>query len=295
MGRPKRIQLAGACYFIALNGNNRQDIFLSNQDRRYFLSLLRAYKDRYGLKVYAYCLMANYVNLLIETSEPNLSVVMQGFNTQYTKYFNAEHNTSGHVFAGRYKALMIDKEHFLAEMTSYVHLNPLRAGLKERPWRYQWSSCSSYIESELRDAMVDSPLVLKRFGKVRLEQSVRYLQYIKDRLKTYANTELPVVQGAFIGSEAFAARMGAQPEIPASGAAALLAEKILAEVSAKHGVDQERLRGRSQWREVSAVRKEAIHRIWKEARMGVTDIGRLFSRTPSAISQLIRALESTPQ
>src|SRR5688500_11726718 len=98
MGRPNRIQFAGACYHVILQGNNRQDIFLSNQDRRSFLSLLRGYKDRYRLKVYAYCIMANCVHLLIETAEPNLSKVMQGFNTAYTKYFNQKHNTIGHVF-----------------------------------------------------------------------------------------------------------------------------------------------------------------------------------------------------
>ena len=73
MGRPNRIQFAGACYHVMLQGNNRQDIFLGNQDRRFFLSLLRGYKDRYNLKVYAYCIMANYVHLLLETAEPNLS------------------------------------------------------------------------------------------------------------------------------------------------------------------------------------------------------------------------------
>jgi putative transposase len=294
MGRPARIQLAGGCYYISLDGNNRQDIFLSNQDRRYFLSLLKAYKDRCRLKVYAYCLMPNYARLLLETSDPNLAMVMQGFGTQYTKYFHAQRNTSGHVFQGRYKALLVDKEHYLTEMTSFVHLEPLRAGLKDKPWRYQWSSGSAYVESELRDALVDSGAVLKRFGKVRLAQSVRYLQFLKDRVKTFAHTEPPVVKGAFIGSEAFAARVLGEPagagEPPA--AAPQLVEKILSEVSAKHRLDRDRLVGRSQWREVSAARKEAIHRVWKEARLGITEIGRLFQRTPSAISQLIRALEA---
>ncbi|MFI5350717.1 MAG: transposase, partial [Elusimicrobiota bacterium] len=84
MGRPKRIEFAGACYLVVLQGNNRQDLFLSNQDRRQFLSLLKSYKERFDLKVYAYSLMANHVDLLIEISQANLAVVMQGFNTQYT-------------------------------------------------------------------------------------------------------------------------------------------------------------------------------------------------------------------
>lgn len=293
MGRPKRIQFAGACYYIVLQGNNRQDIFLSNQDRRSFLSMLRAYKDRYKLKVYAYCLMSNSVSLLLETSQPDLSVVMQGFNTVYTKFFNSSHHTMGHVFQGRYKALLVDKEHYLAELTRYIHLQPARSGLKEKPWRYQWSSCTAYVESHVDEFLVDSEAILARFGKTRLKQSVRYLQYIKDRMKSASGFVLPVVGGAAIGSEAFLARCDSQA--PVQGAQrpspAVEAQRIIAELSAKHGIEPEKLFGRLQWREISAVRREVIYRVWKDAHMGVTEIGRLFGRTPSAISQLIKAKE----
>lgn len=293
MGRPKRIQLAGACYYISLQGNNRQDIFLSNGDRRYFVSLLRGYKARYELKVYAYCLMPNSVNLLLETGHPNLSLVMQGFNTVYTKYFNSEHHTSGHVFQGRYKALLVDKDHFLMDMTSHVHLAPARAGLPEKPWRYQWSSCAAYVESDLREPLIDSGPILKRFGKSRLIQSVRYMKYIKDRLKTASQWEPPVTRGLVVGDESFAARLEAAPDSPAAAFPAPdAARKIILEVAAKNNIDEAKLLGRSQWREITAVRREAIHRVWKEARLGITEIGRLFNRTPSAISQLIRSLEN---
>jgi len=188
MGRPRRIQFAGACYYIVLEGNNRQDLFLSSQDRRQFLSFLRAHKARYGLRVYAYCLLDHEAHLVLETSQPNLSLVMQGFNTLYTKYFNSAHNSSGHLFGGRYKALLVDPQAALAETTRFVHLLPLRSGLKEKPWRYPWSSCSAYVESEQGESLVDSEAVLARFAQVRLKQSVRYLQYIKDRMKSAAET-----------------------------------------------------------------------------------------------------------
>ena len=119
MGRPGRVQFPGACYLVTLQGNNNQDIFLTNQDRRYYLGLLRGGKDRYGLKVYAFCLMSSSVSLLMETAQGNLSQVMQGFNTLYTKYFNGAHNTTGHVYQGRYKAWHVDKENYLAELTGY--------------------------------------------------------------------------------------------------------------------------------------------------------------------------------
>jgi putative transposase len=295
MGRPKRLQFAGACYYVVLRGNNRQDIFMSNQDRRAFLSLLRTYKERYQLKVYAYCLMPQEAHLLIETERPNLSVVMQGFNTVYTKLFNGEHNTSGHVFQGRYKALLVDPERYLSEMTRYVHLCPARAGMKDKPWRYQWSSCAAYVESDEDEALVDSDRVLSQFGKIRLKQSVRYLQYIKDCLKSGTDILLPITRGIAVGSEAFLARLEEKKGGPAAPAGRDLraeARRLLTEIAAKHNVAEDKLTGPLQWRELTAVRRKAIYRIWKETQLGVTDLGRLFNRTPSAVSQLIRAMET---
>jgi putative transposase len=293
MGRPKRVQFAGACYLVTLQGNNRQDIFLSNQDRRSFLNFLKHHKERFGLKVYAYCLMPNAALLLIETSQPNLAAAMQGFNTVYTKHFNAQRNTSGHVFQGRYKALIVDKEHALAETTCYVHLWPAREGLRDKPWRYQWSSCAAYVESEVREPLVDSGVALKRFGKTRLMQSVRYLKFLKDHVKASSQVILPVTRGLYVGGEAFAAKiesMGAKAAAPA--APKVDPQSIIDDVSARHNVDREKLMGRLQWREITAARKDAMYRLWKDARLGVTEIGRLFNRTPSAVSQIIRAAES---
>lgn len=293
MGRPKRIQFAGACYYIVLQGNNRQDIFMSNQDRRQFLSLLRAYKERSELKVYAYCLMPQEAHILIQTRRPNLSVVMQGFNTVYTKWFNSEHNTSGHVFQGRYKALLVDPERYLSEMTRYIHLAPARAGLKDRPWRYQWSSCAAYVESDEREPLVDSSVVLNQFGKMRLKQSVRYLQYIKDCVKSASDILLPITRGVAVGSEAFLARVeqaAAEPD-PAIAAQGETARRILSETAVKSGFGEDKLVGPLQWRELTAVRRKAMFRIWRETRMGVTALGRMFNRTPSAVSQVIKAME----
>jgi len=298
VGRPNRIQFPGACYYIQLQGNNRQDIFLSNQDRRVFLQLLGSYKARYGLKIFAYCLMQNSVDLILETNQPNLSKVMQGFNTAYTKHFNLEHGTLGHVFQGRYKALLVEKDTHLLEMTGYVHLKPVRDGLKEKPWRYLWSSCMAYVESEGREPLVDSEPVLARLAKNRLKQSVLYLKFIKDRAKAGWGS-LPPHSGVFIGGPEFAETVrkitGELPPGADAPAAAAAAKAIIAEVLQRHNLDEERLLGRSQWRELSAVRREAIYRIWKEAKIGVTELGRMFNRTPSAISQLIRAMETAPK
>ena len=290
MGRPKRLQFPGACYYVSLLGNNRQDIFVSNADRRYFLSLARSYKERHGLKIYAYCLLSREVHVLLETSRPNLSVVMQAFNTLYTKYFNAQHNTVGHLFQGRYKALLVEKDSQLAAVSRHIHLLPLRGSPKEKPWRYAWSSCSAYVEAGERGPLIDSDAVLSRFGRLRIKQSVRYLQYIIEGMRS--RPPLPIVAGLAIGSEEFLAKAQdlAEPPVSAAGSADE-ARRILAEVAARSGVPEDKLLGRLQWREIVAARREAVHRIWKEGRVGVAELARLFRRTPSAISQIIRAME----
>jgi hypothetical protein len=239
--------------------------------------------------------MQNSVDLVIETVQPNLSKVMQGFNTAYTKQFNLQHGAVGHVFQGRYKALLVDKENCLLDLTGYVHLTPVREGLRVNPWRYLWSSCAAYVEAGDREPLVDSEAVLARLAKNRLKQSVLYLKFIKERAK-HGGLSMQVHAGLFIGGLQFAESVrkavGELPPAADAPAAAETAKAILSEIMQRCRVDEEKLLGRSQWRELTAIRREAIYRIWKEARIGVTDLGRMFHRTPSAISQLIRAVET---
>lgn len=295
MGRPKRILFAGACYLISLRGNSRQDLFVSNQDRRFFLALLKEYKERHGLAVYAYQLQPAQVLLVLETSRPDLSTVMQGFNVRYSRFFNAAHGASGHVFHSRYKAWVVDKERRLAETTRYVHLTGLGEALKDKPWRCQWSSCAAYVEAENREPLVDTGPVLRGFGGGRLKQSVGYLHYLQERLSFSGEPVLPVAGGLAIGDGDFLAVLRARAAAPAEPAPAPLeaARRVVAEVAVRRGIPEEKIMGRLRWRAVSAARREAVHKAWKEAGLGVSELARLFSRTPSAISQMIRAREET--
>lgn len=284
MGRASRIQFPGACYFITLKGNNRQDLFLSNQDRRFFLALLKTYKERSRLKIFAYCLMGNFVQLLIETEDANLSEAMQGFNTTYTKYFNKHHNTTGHLFQGRYDAVLVDPKTSLADSTCYIHLTPVRQGLKFKPWRYPWSSCAAYVESQEGETLVDSDAVLGEFAQNRLKQSVKYLHYLKEKMKSPAKAP-PAPRHS-----ASAAAAGGQGRVPKGPSGADRAQQILSDTMAQ-GVEEKHLFGRSRWREIGTVRKRTIYRLWKEAHLGVTELGKMFHRTPSAISQMIHSIE----
>jgi REP element-mobilizing transposase RayT len=125
MARPLRIEYPGAVYHITSRGNPRADIFLTNADRQVFLDILGNTVEKYNWLCHAFCLLANHYHLIIETLDPNLSLGMRQLNGVFTQSFNRAHNRVGHVFQGRYKAILVEKESHLLELCRYVVLNPV--------------------------------------------------------------------------------------------------------------------------------------------------------------------------
>ena len=140
MARPLRIEYPGALYHITSRGNGGQKIFRSDKDRVYFLKLLATLTDRFHWLCHAWCLMDNHYHLVIETPEGNLSRGMRQLNGMYTQKYNWKYHKTGHVFQGRYKAIIVDKDSYLLELCRYVALNPVRAHVVEEPEDFRWSS-----------------------------------------------------------------------------------------------------------------------------------------------------------
>lgn len=145
MARPLRIQYPGAFYHVTARGNEQKDVFKSGKDREQFLSYLESATERYGAVVHAYCLMGNHYHLLLETPVGNLAQIMRHIGGAYTTYFNVKRKRAGHLFQGRYKAILVDKDAYALELSRYIHLNPVRAGIVARPEEYGWSSYRPYI------------------------------------------------------------------------------------------------------------------------------------------------------
>src|SRR4030042_35639 len=145
MARPLRIEFPGALYHVTARGNARQDIFLDDDDRLLFCSVLERVVSRFHLLLHAYCLMNNHYHLLVETPEGNLSKGMRQINGVYTQQLNRRYNRVGHVLQGRYKAILVDKDNYLLELSRYVVLNPVRAGLVKQPSRWAWSSYHAMV------------------------------------------------------------------------------------------------------------------------------------------------------
>jgi len=175
MARPYRLQGEGYLYHITSRGDDRKRVYISEYDYEKFLEYLLKAKEKYGFYVYAYCLMSNHYHLLIETKLPNLSRIMQYINTSYSVYYNRKRNRSGHVFQGRFKSIIVEGDSYFLELTRYIHLNPVRAGISETPEGYKWSSFNEYITKK-RKTIIDKKEILKYY---KIDPS-KYKQFVLD-------------------------------------------------------------------------------------------------------------------
>lgn len=181
MGRRPRIHFAGAFYHVIARGNGGQKVFREDGDYRLYLKFLQEYKKRFGFYVYGYALMPTHVHLLIETGETALSKVMQSLQFRYTRNFNIKYRTWGHLFQGRYKAILCERDSYFLELSAYLHLNPVRAGLVEDPSKYPWSSYPSYMGQEKGD-LVDRDFLFSQFSVKRSVARREYEQFVKSRM-----------------------------------------------------------------------------------------------------------------
>lgn len=203
MARPLRIVYEGAFYHITARGNERKNIFLSRKDYEKFLSYLKDALHKFGMVLHAFILMTNHYHLLLESPKGNLSRFMHGLNSAYTTYFNIKRGRSGHLFQGRYKALVIDKDHSLLELSRYIHLNPVRAGMVERPEDYPYSSLRSYLFPK-EETMVFRDLIWDMISRERKKAPQRYREYVASALlERPKNPFEKVFGGAILGEKAF--------------------------------------------------------------------------------------------
>lgn len=208
MGRPLRVEYAGALYHITSRGNERKKIFLEDRDRKKFLGILEDYQDRYGILIHSFVLMDNHYHLVLETPRGNLLKVMHGLNGGYTGYFNRKYGRSGHLFQGRYKGIMVDKDSYLTALSRYVHLNPVRARVVERPEQYRWSSYSGYIGRGKEYEWVEYAWILSQFGSRRLRARRKYREYTEEALSKKIENPLKGLRGQVIlGGEEFVKRI----------------------------------------------------------------------------------------
>ena len=180
MARPLRLEFSGALYHVTSRGDRQDDIYESDYDRDQFLGLLSDVCATYNWVCHAYCLMSNHYHLLIETPEANLSKGMRQLNGAYTQRFNRQHGRVGHVFQGRYKAIHVEKESYLLELSRYIVLNPVRAEMVRTAKDWPWSSYRSTIcQSEVPE-WLNTQWILSAFGQSKRIAIEGYKKFVSE-------------------------------------------------------------------------------------------------------------------
>jgi REP element-mobilizing transposase RayT len=214
MARKPRIHYPGALYHVILRGNARQDIFLGDEDRsRYFL-LFQEGIERFGHRVHAYSLMTNHVHLALQVGNIPLSRIMQNLSFRYTKWFNWRHNRNGHLFQGRYKSILVDADEYLVQLSAYLHLNPVRAGMVQSPADYPWSSHRAYLGRE-SITWLTTESVLGYFGGTQAKARRLFDEYVRERISEGHRKEFHRGEGSDIrvlGGDNFVERTLIQTE-----------------------------------------------------------------------------------
>ena len=183
MARPLRIEYAGAVYHVTSRGNARKNIFKDDKDKEIFLEVLGRVVKRYNWLCHAYCLMGNHYHLLIETPDANLSKGMRQLNGVYTQRYNQRHKKTGHIFQGRYKAILVEKESHLLELCRYVVLNPVRAGIVERPEDWKWSSYLATAGIKRAPEYLTTDWILGQFENKRRDAEKQYKEFAISGIK----------------------------------------------------------------------------------------------------------------
>lgn len=203
MARKPRVHFDGALYHVICRGNQGQRLFRDDTDRRRYMGLLQESPKRFGCQLYAYVLMDNHLHHLIEVGATSLSKIMQNILFRYTRYWNKRYRKIGHLFQGRYKAILCEKESYLLELIRYIHLNPVRSKMVSDPSQYAWSSHGAYIKGKgLEWLAVEA--VLPRWGRRRSEAIAAYQRFVQAGLGDgHCEDYYDLVDQRFLGDEAF--------------------------------------------------------------------------------------------
>lgn len=184
MSRPLRLEIAGGLYHVTSRGDRRENIYHDDTDRLQWLAILAQVCERYYWRIHVWCQMSNHYHLIIETVEGNLSAGMRQLNGVYTQDTNRRHHLSGHVFQGRYKAILVERDSYLLELSRYVVLNPVRAAMVKHAGQWKWSSYQAMIGNGPQPPWLHTDWLLSQFGSQRARQIERYIEFVQQGIRS---------------------------------------------------------------------------------------------------------------
>lgn len=290
MARPLRIEYEGAFYHITARGNERRKIFLSEDDYQKYLAKLSDAIPKFSIVLHAYVLMGNHYHLIVETPQANLSAFMQALNSSYTTYFNIKRKRAGHLFQGRYKAILIDADSYLLELSRYIHLNPVRAGIVNDPTAYPWSSYRAYTAATA-DTFVTREKLWGMISGNRKQAPQLYADFVKAAIvEPQQNLFEGIYGGMILGTKAFVMNTLQKISIDTlqrrevsnrrALTSALSVEEIIQHLSGYFKEPQERIISSSPYRAY------AVYLSRKHTPITNAEIGRYFGISYSAVTKI---------
>jgi REP element-mobilizing transposase RayT len=283
MARPLRIEFADAVYHVTARGNRQEPTFLDDLDRRLFLDLLAQALERFDASALAYCLMGNHYHLVVRTRQPNLSALMRHVNGVFTQRMNRRHGTVGHLFQGRFKAILVDRDAYLLEVCRYVDLNPVRAGMVVSARDWPWSSYLALTGDSPAPHWLDASLVHGMLLGRTLATPADQAQAPRLYAELVASArDAPLWTGAlrpqvYLGDQAFVERMQAHaaaarmatPEVPRPQRAEPVATSL------------------HEWLARCGSREDALYRAYREGGLTMTAMARELGLSVARVSQLV--------
>lgn len=290
MPRKPRIHFTGAVYHVILRGNAGQDIFYDAADRSRFFLLLQQGTVRFGHRIHAFCLMTNHIHLALQVGEVPLARIMQNLGFRYTQFVNLRHGRKGHLFQGRYKALLIDVDAYLLELVRYLHLNPVRAGMVVHPDVYPWSSHHAYLGRQ-PIPWLTTGWVLSQFSGRCQDAISRYRLFIDEGLLEGHRREFHrgTFEGRILGDDTFIDEVMVQTEETIQYHPTL--DAVLAAVCQAYDLAETDLASSSRARPVAEARAVSALLVRETPGLILVELAKRLGQDASSISQAARRLD----
>ena len=283
MARKPRVHYKVALYHVMVRGNGGQNIFTDEEDRYHFYLFLQEGVEKFGHRIHAFCLMNNHVHLAIQVGEKPLSRIMQNLCFRYTQWFNSRQKRVGHLFQGRYKAIVVDADEYLAELVRYIHLNPVRAKLVKDPEKYRWSGHRAYMGQETLPWLT-TEWVLSQFAQRQKTARTRYREFVANGKSEGHRAEFHqgTSEGRILGDDTFVERVYTESEQGEKKAVTL--DDIIERVGNLYGLTAEEITAGGKQRYPAEARGMIAHLVREVSGLSLTDLSIRMKRDASSLS-----------
>lgn len=295
MARKPRIHYPTALYHVILRGNGGQDIFFSQEDRFRFYLLLQEGIERYRHSIHAFCLMTNHIHLVIQVGDIALARIIQNISFRYTRWVNWRRGRTGHLFQGRYKAVLVDADSYLLELTRYIHLNPVRSGIVREPENYPWSGHRAYLGLE-SIPWLTMDWVLSMFSTNNKRARRAYGKFVEEGKSGGHQREYgggSEMDSRLLGDEIFIDKVFGQSH--ETRKRKVTAGEIVSCVCQRFSVNEQMLSGLGKDRKLSRVRAIAAWLVLDSGVLTLAELSKRVNRDPSTLSTAAKDLERQAQ